>query len=73
MRQQEGPAAHPRGGEGGFRTGVATSDHDDVESLWELHRKAAHFTRAFHVEPALAKSPLVPRETSDVVLRCSKS
>jgi hypothetical protein len=54
VRQQERLAAHPRGGEGGFSTRMAASYHDDVESSWELHRKAAHFTRAFHVKPAAA-------------------
>jgi MFS family permease len=54
MRQEEGLAAHPGGGEGGFRTRMAAAYHDDVESLWESHRKAAHFTRGFHVEPVRA-------------------
>ena len=55
MRQQEGPAAHPRGGEGGFRARMAASYHDDVESLWELHRKG----RAFYARVSRGTSRVV--------------
>src|SRR4051812_48544578 len=55
--QQHGAAADARSRKGGLGSSVASADYDDVEYLREFHRKAANFTRAFHVEPEIARRP----------------
>jgi predicted MFS family arabinose efflux permease len=45
MREQERAAAHASCGEGGLCPSVAASDHDDVESLRELHRERPRILR----------------------------
>jgi hypothetical protein len=66
MSQQDGPAAHARGGEGGLGTSVAASDHDHVESLREFHWEAGRILREGSTwNQRSRRRPLVPRETSD--------